>query len=335
MTAETAVNLPQIPVSLESIRAPIALDLQAVDAVIRRRLDSEVVLVRTIADYIIAAGGKRLRPALLLLAANAVGATGPARHEMAAVIEFIHTATLLHDDVVDESSLRRGRRTANAEFGNAASVLVGDFLYSRAFQMMVSEGNLRVMQVLSNATNVIAEGEVLQLLNVNDPDTDEETYLRVIRYKTAKLFEAATQVGAILGNAPPQVEAALAEFGMHLGTAFQVIDDVLDYSGDLAETGKNLGDDLAEGKPTLPLIRAMQVGNAQERALVRHAIEEGGKADLEAVVAAINRTGALDYSRDRAREEAAIATARLEALSGSACKDSLLQLAHFSVERKF
>ena len=329
------MNLPQIPVSLESIRAPIAADLQAVDAVIRRRLDSEVVLVRTIADYILAAGGKRLRPALLLLAANAVGATGPARYEMAAVIEFIHTATLLHDDVVDESSLRRGRRTANAEFGNAASVLVGDFLYSRAFQMMVGEGNLRVMQVLSDATNVIAEGEVLQLLNVNDPDTDEESYLRVIRYKTAKLFEAATQVGAILGGAPPEVERALAVYGMHLGTAFQVIDDVLDYSGDLAETGKNLGDDLAEGKPTLPLIRAIQVGNAEERALVRHAIEEGGKADLEAVVAAINRTGALDYSRDRARAEAALATARLAALAGSACKDSLLQLAHFSVERKF
>ena len=321
--------------TLESIRAPIADDLRAVDEVIRASLASEVVLVRTIADYIIAAGGKRLRPALLLLAANAAGATGPVRHELATVIEFIHTATLLHDDVVDESSLRRGRRTANAEFGNAASVLVGDFLYSRAFQMMVAVGNIRVMQVLSDATNVIAEGEVLQLLNVNDPDTDEETYLRVIRYKTAKLFEAATQVGAILGGAPQPVERALADFGMHLGTAFQVIDDVLDYSGDLAETGKNLGDDLAEGKPTLPLIRAMRVGTAEERALVRRAIAEGGKADLGAVVAAINRTGALDYARDCARKEAAIASARLEVLPGSAWKDSLLQLAHFSVERKF
>ena len=329
------MNEPLAPVSLESIRAPIAADMQAVDAVIRCRLDSEVVLVRTIADYIIASGGKRLRPALVLLAANAVGANGEARHELAAVIEFIHTATLLHDDVVDESMLRRGRRTANAEFGNAATVLVGDFLYSRAFQMMVAVGNLRVMQVLSNATNVIAEGEVLQLLNVHNPDTNEESYLRVIRYKTAKLFEAAMQVGAILGDAPPAVEHALTEYGMHLGTAFQVIDDVLDYSGDLAETGKNLGDDLAEGKPTLPLIRAMQVGNAGERALVRRAIEEGGKADLEAVVAAIVRTGALDYSRDRAREEAAIATARIKAIAHSACKDSLLQLAHFSVERKY
>jgi octaprenyl-diphosphate synthase len=322
-------------VNLESIRAPIADDLRAVDEVIRRSIDSEVVLVRTIADYIIEAGGKRLRPALLLLAANAVGAKGPARHELATVIEFIHTATLLHDDVVDESSLRRGRRTANAEFGNAASVLVGDFLYSRAFQMMVALGNIRVMQVLSDATNVIAEGEVLQLLNVNDPDTDEESYLRVIRYKTAKLFEAATQVGAILGDAPAETERALADFGMHLGTAFQVIDDVLDYSGDLAETGKNLGDDLAEGKPTLPLIRAMQVGTAAEKALVRRAIEEGGKADLGAVVEAINRTGALDYARDCARREAAVATARLSALPDSACKDSLLQLAHFSVERKY
>jgi octaprenyl-diphosphate synthase len=329
------VNQRLEPVSLDSIRAPIAADLAALDEVIRRRLDSEVVLVRTIADYIIAAGGKRLRPALLLLTAGALGASGPSRHELAAVIEFIHTATLLHDDVVDESSLRRGRRTANAEFGNAAAVLVGDFLHSRAFQMMVAEGNLRVMQVISNATNVIAEGEVLQLLNVKDPDTDEESYLRVIRYKTAKLFEAATQVGAILAGASPAMEQALAEFGIHLGTAFQVIDDVLDYSGDLAETGKNLGDDLAEGKPTLPLIRAMAVGTPAEKALVRHAIEEGGKADLGAVVAAISRTGALDYARDCARREAAIATARLDALPGSAFKDSLLQLAQFSVERKY
>ncbi len=283
--------------TLEAIREPIAADLEAVDAVIRRRLVSEVALVRTIAEYIIASGGKRLRPALLLLAANAVGANGPVRHELAAVIEFIHTATLLHDDVVDESSLRRGRRTANAEFGNAASVLVGDFLYSRAFQMMVSVGNTRVMQVLSEATNVIAEGEVLQLLNVHDPDTDESAYLRVIRYKTAKLFEAATQVGAILGNAPAALEQALADYGMHLGTAFQVIDDVLDYSGELSVTGKNIGDDLAEGKPTLPLIHAMRMGNADERALMRRAIEAGGKADLEAVVAAINRTGALEYAR--------------------------------------
>jgi octaprenyl-diphosphate synthase len=329
------MNDPQAPVNLDSIRAPIASDLRRVDEVIRLRLDSDVILIRTIAHYIVAGGGKRLRPALVLLAANAFGAEGGAKHELAAVIEFIHTATLLHDDVVDESSLRRGRKTANAEFGNAASVLVGDFLYSRAFQMIVEAGSLRVMKVLADATNVIAEGEVLQLLNVRDADTDEEKYLRVIRYKTAKLFEAATQVGAILGGAGSEAESALAEYGMHLGTAFQLIDDVLDYSGSLHETGKNLGDDLAEGKPTLPLIYAMRVGNADEKSIVRHAIEHGGKADLEAVVAAIHRVGALDYARSRARAEAESATARLAHLPDSACRDSLLQLAHFSVERKF
>jgi len=326
---------PLAPVGLESIRAPIAEDLAEVDAVIRRRLDSGVALIRTVASYIVASGGKRLRPALVLLAANAFDAKGSTKHELAAVIEFIHTATLLHDDVVDESSLRRGRKTANAEFGNAASVLVGDFLYSRAFQMIVEAGSLRIMRVLADATNVIAEGEVLQLLNVHDADTEEESYLRVIRYKTAKLFEAATQVGAILGGASPELERALAEYGTHLGTAFQLVDDVLDYSGDLQETGKNLGDDLAEGKPTLPLIRVMREGTEEERRLVRHAVEQGGKADLEAVVAAIHRVGALDYARGRAREEAAIATSRLEHLPDSPCRDSLLQLAHFSVERKF
>ena len=329
------MNEPLSPVSLESIRAPIAADMARVDEVIRRRLESHVVLIRTVADYIIGSGGKRLRPALVLLAANAHGATGEAKHELAAVIEFIHTATLLHDDVVDESSLRRGRKTANAEFGNAASVLVGDFLYSRAFQMIVGAGSLRIMKVLADATNVIAEGEVLQLLNVHDADTDEESYLRVIRYKTAKLFEAATQVGAILGDAPPEGERALAEYGMHLGTAFQLIDDVLDYSGDLHETGKNLGDDLAEGKPTLPLIYAMREGSESDRACIRRAIEEGGKSELVEVVETIHRTGALDYARQRAREEAAAATARLEGLRHSPCRDSLLQLAHFSVERKF
>jgi len=326
---------PLAPVSLEAIRAPIAEDLRHVDEVIRRRLDSDVALIRTIAQYIVAAGGKRLRPALVLLSARAFGEAGRSRHELAAVIEFIHTATLLHDDVVDESTLRRGRKTANAEFGNAASVLVGDFLYSRAFQMIVEAGSLKVMKVLADATNVIAEGEVLQLLNVHDADTDEESYLRVIRYKTAKLFEAATQVGAIVGGASTEAEAALAEYGMHLGTAFQLIDDVLDYSGDLTETGKNLGDDLAEGKPTLPLIHAMRAGDAGERDVIRHAIEHGGKADLERVVAAILRTGALDYAREQARAEADTAIARLTHVPHSAYRDSLLQLAHFSVERKF
>ena len=327
-------RLPLAP-SLEAVRSPIEADLGKVDEVNRRRLDSDVVLIRTNANNIVGSGGKRLRPALVLLAANAFAAEGSAKHELAAVIEFIHTATLLHDDVVDESSLRRGRKTANAEFGNAASVLVGDFLYSRAFQMIVEAGSLRVMKVLADATNVIAEGEVLQLLNVHDADTDEDQYLRVIRYKTAKLFEAATQVGAIIGGANPEVELSLAEYGMHLGTAFQLIDDVLDYSGDLHETGKNLGDDLAEGKPTLPLIYAMRAGNPAEREVIRHAIEHGGKADLEGVVAAIHRVGALDYARERARAEAATATARLDRLPHSACRDSLLQLALFSVDRKF
>jgi octaprenyl-diphosphate synthase len=327
---------PLAAASLEDIRKPIAADLQQVDEVIRRRLASDVVLIRTIAAYIVGSGGKRLRPALVLLAANAFGGEPHhARHELAAVIEFIHTATLLHDDVVDESSLRRGRKTANAEFGNAASVLVGDFLYSRAFQMIVEAGSLRVMKVLADATNVIAEGEVLQLLNVHDPDTDEEKYLTVIRYKTAKLFEAATQVGAIIGGASAEVERALAEYGMHLGTAFQLIDDVLDYSGDFHETGKNLGDDLAEGKPTLPLIYAMRAGNDAERSLIRHAIEHGGKADLEGVVTAIRRVGALDYAREAARAEAATATERLALLPDSVWRDSLLQLALFSVDRKF
>jgi octaprenyl-diphosphate synthase len=306
-----------------------------VDAVIRERLASDVALIRTVAEYIIASGGKRLRPALVLLASKALGATGPGRCELAAVVEFIHTATLLHDDVVDESSLRRGRRTANAEFGNAASVLVGDFLYSRAFQMMVGVGLPRVMEVMAHATNVIAEGEVLQLMNVHDAATDEDQYLRVIRYKTAKLFEAATQVGAILANASPAQEAALATYGMHLGTAFQLIDDVLDYSGDHSETGKNLGDDLAEGKPTLPLIRVMQAGNAEEKALVRRAIEGGGMDELAPVLAAVQRIGALDYARQKARAEAALATRQLDAIPGSECRDSLLQLASFSVERTF
>ena len=323
------------PPSLEAVRAPVAQDMARVDAVIRQRLASDVALIRTIAEYIIGSGGKRLRPALVLLASRALGTATEGRCELAAVIEFIHTATLLHDDVVDESSLRRGLRTANAEFGNAASVLVGDFLYSRAFQMMVSVGSTRVMGVMANATNVIAEGEVLQLMNVHDAGTGEEQYLRVIRFKTAKLFEAATQVGAILAGATPAQESALASYGMHLGTAFQLIDDVLDYSGDYSVTGKNLGDDLAEGKPTLPLIRVMQAGSENERALVRRAIESAGKDELEGVLAAIERTGALDYAREKARAEAALATGHLDAIPGSECKDSLLELASFSVERSF
>jgi octaprenyl-diphosphate synthase len=327
--------LLKVTVSLDAIKAIISDDMQAVDWVIRRRLHSEVVLIRQISDYIINSGGKRLRPVLVLLAAGAFGYRGTKHHELAAIVELIHTATLLHDDVVDESQLRRGRQTANALFGNAASVLVGDFLYSRSFQMMVEVDIMRIMAVLSEATNVIAEGEVLQLLNVHDADVDEERYLRVVRYKTAKLFEAAARLGAILGNATAAQEEAMAAYGMRLGTAFQVIDDVLDYSGDYHDTGKNIGDDLAEGKPTLPLIFAMQHGCPEQAALVRHAIEQGGLADLQGVVQAIRTSGALDYARNRAQEEADTAIAAITALPRSVYKDSLLQLASFAVARTY
>ena len=310
--------------------------MRAVDAKIRRRLDSDVVLIRQVAEYIIASGGKRLRPAMLLLAAGATGYTGGEHHhELAAVVEFIHTATLLHDDVVDESGLRRGRKTANAAFGNAASVLVGDFLYSRAFQMMLRVDDMRVMAVLAEATNTIAEGEVLQLLNVHNAETDELRYLEVVRRKTAKLFEAATRLGAILGRAAPDIEEGLAQYGVHVGTAFQLIDDVLDYSGDLQETGKNLGDDLNEGKPTLPLIYAMRKGSTAQAQTVRHAIEQGGREDFAAVLEAITDTGALEYAREQAKREAAVACAAIERLPDSKYRDSLLQLAEFAVNRNY
>jgi octaprenyl-diphosphate synthase len=313
----------------------IADDMKAVDAVIRARLHSDVVLVRQVAEYIIAAGGKRLRPALLLLVAGAVGYRGTHHHELAAVVEFIHTATLLHDDVVDESDLRRGRDTANALFGNAASVLVGDFLYSRAFQMMVSVGSMRIMEVLADATNVIAEGEVLQLMNCHNADIDVPSYLQVIRYKTAKLFEAATRLGGILGGVAGEVEDGMARYGMHLGTAFQLIDDVLDYSGDEAETGKHLGDDLAEGKPTLPLIHVMRNGTPEQAACVRHAIESGGRDSFPQVLAAVRASGALDFARRHAQSEAERAIAALVSLPPSKFKDSLLELAAFAVARRF
>jgi octaprenyl-diphosphate synthase len=313
----------------------IADDMKAVDAVIRARLHSEVVLVRQVAEYIIAAGGKRLRPALLLLAAGAVGYRGTHHHELAAVVEFIHTATLLHDDVVDESDLRRGRDTANALFGNAASVLVGDFLYSRAFQMMVSVGSMRVMEILADATNIIAEGEVLQLMNCHNAEIDIPSYLQVIRFKTAKLFEAATRLGGVVGGVSREVEEGLANYGMHLGTAFQLIDDVLDYSGDEAETGKHLGDDLAEGKPTLPLIHVMRNGSAEHAACVRHAIESGGRDDFPDVLAAVRASGALDAAREHAWSEAQRAIDALVPLQPSIFKDSLLELADFAVARRF
>jgi octaprenyl-diphosphate synthase len=321
-------------VQLDALYALIAKDMQAVDAVIRERLHSDVVLVRQVAEYIVQSGGKRMRPALVLLVAGAFGYQGKNHHELAAVVEFIHTATLLHDDVVDESALRRGRDTANALFGNAASVLVGDFLYSRAFQMMVNVGDMRVMEVLSDATNVIAEGEVLQLMNVHDADVEIEGYLRVIRYKTAKLFEAAARLGAILGGADAETEAAMAAYGMHLGTAFQLVDDVLDYSGDQAEIGKSLGDDLAEGKPTLPLIHVIQHGNAEQAACVRRAIETGGRDEFPAVLAAVHATGALEETRRYAEAEAAVAKKSLACLQASQYKESLLELSSFAVARR-
>jgi octaprenyl-diphosphate synthase len=320
-------------VALALIQQHLAADMAAVDRVIRERLHSEVALVSQVADYIISAGGKRLRPALVVLSSRAHGIQDARVHELAAIIEFIHTATLLHDDVVDESALRRGRDTANAAFGNAPAVLVGDFLYSRAFQMMVGIGSMRVMEVLADATNIIAEGEVLQLMNCNDPDIDEAAYLRVIRYKTAKLFEASTRLGAVLGAADAPHEAAMAEYGMRLGTAYQLVDDILDYSGDSGSTGKNVGDDLAEGKPTLPLIHVLKHGDAQERALVRRAIEDGGAGDIDAVLAAIRRTGALDYARQVADAELAAARAALDLLQASPDREVLLSLTVFAAER--
>ncbi|MBI3140269.1 MAG: octaprenyl diphosphate synthase [Rhodocyclales bacterium] len=321
--------------SLHALYAPIAGDMQGVDAVIRARLHSDVVLIRQVAEYIIGAGGKRLRPVLVLLSAGALGYRGTHHHELAAVVEFIHTATLLHDDVVDESELRRGAKTANALFGNAASVLVGDFLYSRAFQMMVSVGSMRIQQVLADATNTIAEGEVLQLLNCHNADIDVEQYLQVIRYKTAKLFEAAARIGAILGGASAQIEDGMARYGMHLGTAFQLIDDVLDYSGEEAATGKHLGDDLAEGKPTLPLIHAMKHGSPEQAGCVRRAIEEGGREAFPQVLAAIRASGALDVARRHAEEEARLALAAILPLPPSTFRESLVQLASFAVARDF
>jgi octaprenyl-diphosphate synthase len=308
-------------------------DMAEVDRVIRARLYSDVALVRQVAEYIIAAGGKRLRPAMVILCARALGYQGAMHHEMAAVVEFIHTATLLHDDVVDASDLRRGRATANAEFGNATSVLVGDFLYSRAFQMMVAAKNMHIMEVLSDATNVIAEGEVLQLMNCHDPDIELDAYLQVIRYKTAKLFEASGRLGAIINGAGPDVEAALGRYGMHLGTAFQLIDDVLDYSGNAEQTGKNVGDDLAEGKPTLPLLHVMRTGTPEQAACVRNAIVNGSVEQFDAIMAAVQATGALDYTRECARREAELAKAELSCLPDGIYKDALLELPAFAVER--
>ena len=311
----------------------ISADTDAVNRVIRRELHSDVPLVNQIADYIISAGGKRIRPTLVLLFANAWGYRGTEHHALAAIVEFIHTATLLHDDVVDESSMRRGRKTANALFGNAASVLVGDFLYSRSFQMMVAIRNMRVMQILADATNVIAEGEVLQLLNMHDPDVSEARYLQVIRSKTAKLFEAAAQLGALIAGAPDEQIEAAAEYGRSLGTAFQLIDDVLDYSGNADDIGKNVGDDLREGKPTLPLIYLMQHGRPEQRELVRTCIETGDEQHFDSVLAAVTESGALQYTREQAILAADVARATIVGLPSSDFKNSLLNLCAFAVDR--
>lgn len=312
----------------------IAQDMREVDQVIAHRLDSGVPLVGQVARYIIAAGGKRLRPALLLLICGALGFKGAQRFNLAAVVEFIHTSTLLHDDVVDDSSLRRGNPTANETFGNPASVLVGDFLYSRCFQMMVDAQNMRIMQVLADATNVIAEGEVQQLMNMHNAELDEAGYLQVIRSKTAKLFEASARVGAILAGSSPELEEICAEYGQALGTAFQVIDDVLDYTGEAAVMGKNLGDDLREGKTTLPLIAAMQRGTASQSALIKEAIETGGVAMLDQVIDIVKTTGALDVAHLAATQEAQRAIAAARQLPAGPHTECLLQLAAQLLERQ-
>jgi octaprenyl-diphosphate synthase len=317
------------------VTSAIAPDMAEVDRVLRASLDSDVSLVRQVADYIVNAGGKRLRPALLILAAKACGYTGTHHHTLAAVIEMIHTATLLHDDVVDESALRRGNATANAMFGNAASVLVGDFLYSRSFQLMVGVGSMRVLAVLSDTTNAIAAGEVMQLMHSGDADLTESAYVEVIQRKTAKLFEAATRLGAVIAGADRDREEALARYGVHLGTAFQLIDDVLDYSGEAAQIGKSLGDDLAEGKMTLPLIRALEIGTAEDAAIVRGAIERGHLADFKPVMEVLARTDALEYARQRATKESEAASACVASLPDSPDRRILLELSAFAAQRSF
>lgn len=312
----------------------IAQDMRQVDDAIQHRLSSGVPLVGQVAQYIVSAGGKRLRPALLLLMAGALGCQHPQRFNLAAVVEFIHTATLLHDDVVDESTLRRGRATANEMFGNPASVLVGDFLYSRAFQMMVESQNMRVMQILADATNIIAEGEVLQLMNMHDASLDEAAYLHVIRSKTAKLFEASSRLAAVLAGSPPDIEQACAEYGQSLGTAFQVIDDVLDYDGDVAEMGKNLGDDLREGKATLPLILAMQQAQPADAALIRSAIETGSTDDLPRIAEIVRQCGALEGARAAAAKQAQRAIDATKVLPSNDYTNSLLELAAQLLQRR-
>ncbi|WP_041411703.1 octaprenyl diphosphate synthase [Serratia sp. FGI94] len=322
--------------NLDQIIELTAQDMAAVNATILEQLNSDVTLINQLGYYIISGGGKRIRPMIAVLAARALHSEGDKHITIAALIEFIHTATLLHDDVVDESDMRRGKATANAAFGNAASVLVGDFIYTRAFQMMTSLESLRVLALMSEAVNVIAEGEVLQLMNVNDPDISEESYMRVIYSKTARLFEAAAQSSAILSGATPEQEQALQDYGRYLGTAFQLIDDLLDYSADGSTLGKNTGDDLNEGKPTLPLLHAMHNGNPEQAAMIRGAIEQGnGRHLLEPVLAAMEQCGSLAYTRQRAEEEADKAISALEALPPSEYRTALEGLAHLAVQREF
>lgn len=320
---------------IDQIRAQVADGMAAVDRMIVEQLRSDVVLINQLAGYIIGAGGKRLRPVLVLLSAGACGYQGRRHIDIATIIEFIHTATLLHDDVVDESNMRRGRQTANALWGNAASVLVGDFLYSRSFQLMVGVQDMKIMEILADTTNRIAEGEVLQLLNIHDPDTSEQGYKEVIYRKTAKLFEAAARLGAVLSGQPADVEQAMARYGRHLGTAFQLIDDVLDYSADSAEMGKNIGDDLAEGKPTLPLIHAMREGDEAQRRLIRHAVEHGGLDQISEIHEAIESTGALQYTSRLARAEVRQAIHAISILAESNYRQALIGLAEFSVNRRY
>lgn len=327
---EKSADLP----SFEDVKALAKDDMKAVDALIRRSLQSDVLLVSQVAEYIVTSGGKRLRPLIVLLAARTLGYAGNHQMNAAAIVEFIHTATLLHDDVVDSSDRRRGRDTANNVFGNQASVLVGDFLYSRAFQMMVDIGRMRVMQILADATNTIAAGEVMQLMNVHDPDVTEAAYRKVIYRKTARLFEAGAQIAAVLADRDPGDEAAMICYGQNLGTAFQLVDDALDYDASPEELGKNLGDDLAEGKPTLPLIYAMENGTDAEKKMIRHAIEEGGLDKLDDIQAVVESTGALEYTAARAREAADMAINALADVPDSDYKQAMIAIADFAVRRR-
>jgi octaprenyl-diphosphate synthase len=324
-------TVPEI--DAQAIRNLVSDDMDAVDQEIQRRLASDVVLVNQLGAYIINSGGKRLRPLLVLLAARAFGASGASVAKLAAIIEFIHTATLLHDDVVDASELRRGSATANAVWGNEASVLVGDFLYSRSFEMMVELNNMRIMDILAGTTNTIAEGEVMQLMNCNNPDISETQYMAVIYNKTAKLFEAATQLGAIISGQPAEIENDMAKYGMYLGTAFQLVDDLLDYSGSDNELGKNVGDDLAEGKPTLPLIHAMREGSDDQRKLIRQAIEQGGRDNIDAIMGTIESTQSLAYTARQAEAQAEMARAALTPVPDSPFKQALVDLTYYSIHR--